>query len=365
MIKKILKKITYKVGLWIPNRVKMDGFAAKKILEDYSQKPKGTCYKKNNVEIKYGLQVIIPVYNAEKWIRECLNSVFQQNPKYTTLVTIVNDGSTDETAAILKEATSRQSWGGGKMTVEVITQENRGYSGARNAALQTLKGEYILFLDSDDFLPENAINQMLDAAHKWNADILQGSWYTFDEKEKKLYIVPTEGVLNEKKDALSGFPWGKLYKYTILENFRFPAGFWFEDTPISFILFAMPYRFAAIKEIVYGYRLNPNGITALAVHEKKSLDTYWITEECLEEFTDFNLKYDQRAYEYILRQSVMNWRRLNKHPQEIQKAVFVETGELIKKYFPSFQTNETQMKEIEKMLREKRFTSFKMIIRGM
>lgn len=90
-------------------------------------------------------------------------------------------------------------------------------------------------------------------------------------KKKENHIIPKEGVLNDNQGVFSGYPWGKLYKYNVMEHFQFPEGFWFEDTPLSFMIAAMPYRCAAIKDIVYGYRFNPQGITATARKKKELL----------------------------------------------------------------------------------------------
>lgn len=122
-------------------------------------------------------------------------------------------------------------------------------------------------------------------------------------------------------NQLSGVPWGKIYKAEVLQNFQFPEGYWFEDIPITFILTALSYRHKTIIDVIYGYRLNPNGITAREGYYKKSVDTYWVTEKCLEEFPLFDLPYDQRAYEFLLQQSIMNARRTFKQPRMIQEDV--------------------------------------------
>ncbi len=188
---------------------------------------------------------------------------------------------------------------------------------------------------------------MLDAA--CDADILQGGWYEFNDDGFKV---------ERKVNNLSGFPWGKLYKYNFMEHFQFPEGFWFEDTPLSFILAALPYKSVVIDDFVYGYRINPEGICATAGRKKRSVESYWITEECLEEFEKFGVKYDQRAYEYLLRQSVMNENRVRHQPYGVREAIFVLTAELMEKYFSGFQTEIDEMKNIEEALRKREFIRF-------
>lgn len=347
---KSLIKPMCKVASGFPLKSKMSVDMARYILENYSPRPMGNCYAVNKLDLQYDLQIIIPAYNTERYIRECLKSVFMQETQYSVLATIINDGSTDRTGEIIADCVEKK-----KIKVEVITQENRGFSGARNRGLETIKGRYILFLDSDDILPANSIERMVSKAYNEDADLVQGSWIMFTNDIFNAKIENCEGVP-------SGFPWGKVYKYTVLQNFRFPEGFWFEDTPISFMLTAKPYRFVAVEDVIYGYRYNPTGITATARKRKKVVDSYWITEECLKEFDRFGVAYDQRAYEYLLRQSVMNERRIVFQPRKVREAIFVLTIELIKKYFDGYKTQDIAMKKIEGALSRKQFLKFEFLV---
>ena len=333
------------------------------ILQAFTPCPEGTCVAENDVDIQYDLQIIIPAYNVEKYIGECLTSVLLQETHYRCLVTVVNDGSTDRTGDIVNKylADSKEN-----LHLEVITQHNRGFSGARNVALRTIRGCYVMLIDSDDVLHPKAIEKMMDVAYSMNADILQGSWYHFSEAGGKTstHICPYEGILEDNQGILSGYPWGKLYKYTVMQHFQFPEGFWFEDTPVSFILAAMPYTFAATKEVVYGYRQNPTSITATAAKRKKVVDTYWVTQRCLQDFPAFGLKYDQRAYEYLLRQSIMNWQRTRYQPRKIREAIFVLTHDLVNEFFARMSTSDKTMEAIETAIRKKQFAKYELLLMG-
>ena len=108
------------------------------------------------------------------------------------------------------------------------------------------------------------------------------------------------------------------------------------------------------------YRLNPNRITAKAIFYKKSVDTFWVTELCLNELPRFKVSYDQRAYEYLLRQSLMNETRIKKQGKKIREAVFVLTSELMKNYFSGFSSKDSKMKKIEIALRNRQFIQFEL-----
>lgn len=344
---------------------RLDPVAAREILEAASPCPDGTCVANNEIRADYDLQIIIPAYNAECYIEECLNSVMEQETSYRCLATVVNDGSTDRTAEIL--AGYMQKMGGrAAITLEVISQENRGFSGARNAALKCIRGEYVIFLDSDDVLPPGAIQHMMDMASKTDAEVVEGGMYDFvtGSKPYEIRVPSTVGLLADNRYVFSGYPCGKLYRSVVLAHFCFPEGFWFEDTPILFILAAMPWRCAATQELVYGYRKNPSGISSTAWRSVKSIDSYWITERCLEEFPAFKVAYDQRAYEYLLRQSAMNWRRTRHQSRKVREAIFVLTAQLCDQYFADARTEVADMRAIEDAIRRRQFVRYELLMTG-
>lgn len=136
-------------------------------------------------EAKFDLTVIIPVYNTEAFLDKCIQSVLNEKTDYTICVTIVNDGSTDNSDAIIQRYSSDPR-------VRVIRQKNKGLSGARNAGLKRIESRYVSFLDSDDCLPEDgtSLDTLIKAADKFNADIVQGGWETFGDDVTVSFIQP-------------------------------------------------------------------------------------------------------------------------------------------------------------------------------
>lgn len=115
-MKQQVKKAIAMVLKYLPMQTKLSPSAAREILQNYSPKPIGTCRANNKVAIDYDLQIIVPCYNVEKYIRQCLDSILKQKTSYRVLVSIVNDGSTDGTADILQqllwEANAEKMMGG-------------------------------------------------------------------------------------------------------------------------------------------------------------------------------------------------------------------------------------------------------------
>ena len=345
-LKKAVKTIYRSTASFHVSRSHLTAVQASQILTAFAPDPSTTCVANNALNPQYDLQIIVPAYNVDKYVAECLESILNQKTHYSYLVTVVNDGSTDKTPEILRSYQNKYP-----ERMEVINQENRGFSGARNAALKVLKGRYITFLDSDDVMPESAIEALLDKAD--GKDIIQGGWYTFEKS--------VGGGTPQEVHQLSGYPWGKLFKAEVMEHFQFPEGYWFEDTPISFMLYGAGYSSKIIPDVVYGYRLNPDGITAKSGGSKRSVESYYITELCLREFPQFGVKYDKRAYEYFLRQCLMNWSRTRKQPKEIREAIFVLECGLREKYFKN-QHSEVNT-DIEVALRKKQFHKFEVLAR--
>lgn len=328
------------------SRSRMTPEEAQLILAGYTSDSSTTCVANNTLDPQYDLQIIIPAYNAEKYIAQCLESALYQKTRYSYIITVVNDGSNDRTPEIIESYDIQHS-----DRMEVINQENRGVSGARNTALKHLKGRYITFLDSDDILEEDAIESLLSCAESSGSGMVQGGWLEFSN----------EGTSKQVVNQLSGYPWGKVYRAEMLEHFQFPEGYWFEDTPISFILYGTVYSSTIINNVVYRYRLNPNGITSTSGSSKRSVESFYITALCLKEFPTFHVNYDQRAYDYFLRQCLMNWSRTRKRPKNVREAIFVLECGLLEKYFKDLHSEKN--KDIEIALHKRQFQKFEVLAR--
>lgn len=177
-IKRMLKTMMRKSAFLHSGAVHIDVGTAESILQSFWPDPLTTCATKNTLSIQYDLQIIIPAYNMDKYVAQCLESALNQETKYSYLVTVVNDGSTDQTLEIVRTFQKKYA-----NRMEIIDQNNRGLSGARNVAMRTLKGRYITFLDSDDVLVDGAVEAWMHAAQDGDSliDIVQGSWYVGTE----------------------------------------------------------------------------------------------------------------------------------------------------------------------------------------
>lgn len=274
-------------------------------LNSIRRDPSGSSMRENDIVEKpnYNLQIIIPAYNVEKYIEECLNSVLKQDTKYKFIVYIVNDGSTDNTRQLIKPFENDHR-------VVVIDQENRGLSGARNAALKTIDAEYVMFVDSDDILDEGAIDALLNRAYALNADVIQGNFKRFKTDAKK-YTFGSDltDTPDTKSCDLLGFAWGKVYKSSLFSHLQFPEGYWYEDTMCNFLILPQCRKIASISKNVYCYRkANKNSITHNTRSNPKCLDSYYITKLLLKEYEQLGFS-DENYTDRILNQIKFNTER--------------------------------------------------------
>ena len=175
------------------------------------------------------VSLIIPVYNVQSYLRKCLNSVVSQ--AYPGLeVILVNDGSTDDSLAILEEYTAKYPH------FRCYTIENSGLGGARNYGLTKATGEYILFLDSDDYIADNCVEVMMSAAVKSGSDMIIANCCDILEdgtvllEYKNQYRNATTSLAREPEILFNRVSaWGKLYKRSLLDGFSFVSREWYED----------------------------------------------------------------------------------------------------------------------------------------
>lgn len=308
----------------------LDEESARQLLSEYSAKPMGEPLRENLLtDSGYDLQIIIPAYNVESYLEECLESILSQKTKYTYKVVLIDDGSTDSTPAIADRYADDER-------ILVIHQKNAGFSGARNTGLKDIFAKYIMFVDSDDALCPGAIDALLDAAFAQDYDIVEGGAYTVaGDKQKVFFSHPQNRTLTTAVGTFHGQPWAKVFKAHCFASVVFPEGYWFEDSILSFLIYPQKNRVGVVENMVYRYRLNPAGITATAKGRKKTVDTYWITEMLTEVRGKLGLVNDAVFLEKLLRQFILNQQRMAALPEEIKESAFVLSAAMIERYFPS------------------------------
>ena len=308
---------------------------AYKDLMEYAPMPNSTALTQNTVVVpKYDLTIIIPAYNAEKWIKECLDSVLLQETQYTYKVTVINDGSIDNTLEIINEYQKEYS------NLWVIDQENKGYSGARNVALKCIESKYIMFVDSDDILLDGAIEALMRTALKNQSDIVEGSAHVFNENGN-LYDIKKQDRYHTR-EKLWGAPWLKIIKSELMQDIEFPEGYLYEDTIISYLLYPRAEIISTISKYVYGYRIHSSSITQTHMNKPNRVDSFWIMILMHDNMQKLRISIDSDCYALTMEHIVRTYRRCILLDEEVKKEIFVLTREVIVKYYEKYVNEKDQ-----------------------
>lgn len=222
------------------------------------------------------VSLIIPVYNVEKYLPQCLDSVITQTYRDLEII-LVDDGSTDNSGTICDEYARKDE------RLKVYHTANHGLSAARNYGLDRAKGEYIAFLDSDDWFAQNAIQSFLTTAQETNADIVACRFYqeyvgltTENPGPLEPFIALGDEVLSSLvlERRVNNTAWNKFYRASLFETVRFPEGIIFEDIATTWRIFSNCEKLAYIPSCLIHYRKRENSLSN--IRSLKSLTDYWI-----------------------------------------------------------------------------------------
>lgn len=278
------------------------------------------------------LSIIIPVYNIEPYISKCLNSILNQPFKDFEII-CVNDGSTDNSLAELQKYRDER--------VIIIDKKNEGSGVARNSALAVARGEYIFFVDGDDWIEENSLQKMVDEADRLKTDILifgglsyyedkgQNGGYSANKLPKINRVFSSEDI---KKDVFK-FPstaWTKLYRRDFLQknDIKFQEIKVGQDQLPFFHSMIMAERIAILPENLYCYRKNREG-SAMTVKKKKNFSpiyVFYAVEEVLKKTGKLNDYKDIFVKKYFSKAT--SW--LGKFQDDLKEEYFAEYSRLLK-----------------------------------
>ena len=216
-------------------------------------------------EHKIQVSIIMPVYNVEKYLKQCLDSLFSQTLKSIEIIA-VNDGSTDNSLDILEEYQRNNS-----QSMSIYTTDNYGVSHARNYGMKKASGEYILFVDSDDFIELDMCEKLYNKAVADDNDIVICTRYNVYEDAHtgilkrdhiKLELINNSFSLYEDKYELAHilpFPWDKLFKRELLTDMEFPLNMRFEDIVFVYQVVVKAKNIGIVDEPLYNYRKTTQG----------------------------------------------------------------------------------------------------------
>lgn len=271
------------------------------------------------------VSIIIPCYNVDKFISRMLDSALNQRTRYRYEVIAIDDGSVDNTYEILEEYARRYC------NLILFRQSNSGSSMARNRGLEMAHGEYVSFVDADDYMSPDYIEVLYNKAKQYDADMVQGS-YSIISGENEIEHITPEKVLELDDEEyrwkyISGYLWCSIYRKSCFSNFRFPERFWFEDMICRMLLLRILKPIIIIGSIVYYYCPRENSLSVTQwnkVADIRSVDQYWLAKSLLE-YSNKQLGCpinDSQYRQLISEWSNLLWRRTQNIDRTIRKTIF-------------------------------------------
>ena len=211
------------------------------------------------------ISIIVPVYNVEQYLNKCVESIINQTYKNIEII-LVNDGSTDNSGKLCDELKLRDD------RIQVIHKQNGGLSDARNAGLKIAKGEYIGFVDSDDYIAKDMFETLYNLNKKYNSEISIVSFYEI-YKDKIIGVRNSKNLQELNKiDAIKellidtniqSYAWNKLFKKELFEGLEFPTNKNFEDIATTLLLFERANKIVLFEEPKYYYVRRDNSIVGI------------------------------------------------------------------------------------------------------
>ena len=266
------------------------------------------------------ISVIVPVYNVEEYLKECLESI--QCQTYSNIeVILVNDGSTDHSQEICERYCQQDP------RFHLINQENKGLSGARNRGMTESKGELITFVDSDDVLKEDMLEQLIKQVTSDDIDIVE-CWYTNDQEElaipspENVKIIfqgnAQEALISLCKDNIVRLnAVAKLFRRQVIVNFPFLEGLFYEDVYGGMGILKQIHKMVKIDYIGYYYRVRSGSIMNREF-SLKNLDLFTICDkvEQLYEGNADSLPYVQRRLFHLVLMHLVDYRIFEGKPYQ-------------------------------------------------
>jgi len=291
------------------------------------------------------LSIIVPVYNAGKYLKTCVDSILKQTFQDFELL-LIDDGSMDSSSFICDE------YGEQDARVVVVHKRNGGVASARNKGMEIAKGDLIAFVDADDMIDPDMYKVLIDALDRTGADAAActfsikpkdgGVWH--DNISKLFVFEGTEEIyqsMTRKEQSIEGYIWNKVYKRNILENVRFRTEIaMVSDAVYSWEIFKNVKKVCYIDLPMYQYRITPTGITcgshpekymwALYSYEFMLDDAKHISQDCVDDLAKQYLGWNLTAFRAVLQceKSVKKncYNKIRKNVRQYQKYIGEMSG---------------------------------------
>lgn len=283
------------------------------------------------------VSVIVPIYNVEKYLEKCINSLLSQTLEDIQII-LVNDGSKDNSGNIAREYEKNN-----KNRIIYVEKENGGLSDARNYGLKYATGDFVAFLDSDDYIEKNAYEEMYNKAIEENADYVECDFiWEFPNKIR----VDKQYPYKNKKEMLSFVrvvAWNKLIKSQLItdNNLEFPKGLRYEDVEFTYKLIPFVNKFAYVDKPFIHYVQREGSIAN--VQNERTAEIFTVLDNVIEFYKKNNIYEEYRnelEYNYARYLLCSSLKRMCKiKDKTIREKLLTESWERLNSNFPNWKEN--------------------------
>ena len=281
------------------------------------------------------VSVIVPVYNTENYIEKCLNSLVNQTLEDIEII-VINDGSTDDSENLIDKFIGKYP-----NKIKYYKKENGGLSDARNYGLNYVTGEYIGFIDSDDYIELSMYEKMYNLAQNEQADIVECD-FTWEYPDK--IKIDTGIEYKDKEDLFTNsrvMACNKIFKKDIIDDIKFPKGLRYEDVEFFYKLLPNVNKIAVLKESLYYYIQRESSISNL--QNERTAEIFTILNNILEFYKEKNI-YDKFKIEleymyirFLLGSSFLRMVKIK--DKKVRKDLLQKTIDLLYEKFPNWRNN--------------------------
>lgn len=222
------------------------------------------------------VSIVVPIFKVEQYLCRCVDSLLRQDYQRIEII-LVDDGSPDRCGDICDDYARRDS------RIRVIHQVNAGLSAARNSGIEIASGDYLMFVDSDDFVESNYCSYALSESLKYNSDIVVFGYNViyFDRIESQSVDVENEKRFSKEEALVElnggkilSFAWNKIYKASLFESVRYPVGRLYEDIGTTYLLFDKANSVYLASGITYNYQKRNDSILGKKMTAKDAIDWF-------------------------------------------------------------------------------------------
>lgn len=314
--------------------------------------------------MKKTVSIIVPAYNVEKYLGRCMESLCGQNYSDIEII-LVDDGSSDSTPELCDE------WGRQDDRIVVIHQKNGGQCSARNAALDVMSGDYVMYVDSDDYIHRDMISQMVDFLEEKNLDFVRSAYMNVksdeiselengDDTGEKLNFDQRQIIENfllapySERKCFTAIMWAALYKAALFKTVRFPEGFIYEEGFVLPDIYLAADSAGYIDRSFYYYRENDDGTMArnrMTDKALKSLDDWKeIHYKFKEPYPEFNKVTCERWVKGYLSKLAVLVENNSVDADSFYKKKIISTLTEKRDYFAMMNIDKNYMKEIDALI---------------